>query len=392
MFKKEKYFEKTPVADYLKSMNDLGYDGQMLVPIIASDDGYAQINMAWLELVLDGESVVARIMEDQISAIAKRGQHLNAAMGGATHLYGVEEGGVEYSVHPYIFEPEDTRRAEYATSELNLCLIHAGLDRLGLAGEKVALLTGLPLEECLDGESGFNEMLISRKVKNLRRKVYVGKSGNPSAEVVFAGVYPEALAGMMDYMLDEYGNLRDGVEENVARLAIDIGGNTTDLAIVLPGGVVGEKLTLKQGVKHVKDKLRLNLMKRFDYEPDDMMLEQALKTCKVSWFGGLEEDVTPEVENAVDSVMSPLTKQIDAFKKKIPSLREIVGFGGGVALMEDLIREKNPNIIIIDNPAGANARGFLKSALLYSFDEIMADVERALNAKVSTPTEEYAAG
>lgn len=381
MNQQSKFFEKTPVAQYLQDMNELGFEGRMIVPIVAMDDGYAQYNSAVLLLKKEEKEVVAEISEDVMPAIAKRGQHLHGYVGGNAGLYGTLDTNEQFSVNKHVSGPEDTRKENYPESSLNLCLTHAALDRLGLEGQQVAIVTGLPLEECMDGENGYNSTLIAKKTANLKRPVYITEKTRPSAEIVFAGVYPEAIAGIVDYMLDEFGNLRAGIDPDVVRLAIDIGGNTTDLAIILPGNIVGAKMTLKLGVKHVKDHLRRSLMKRFDLEPDDSTLEDALQEKKIQWFGGEVHVVTNEVEAAVQSVMGPIAEQIETFKKEYPSLKESVGFGGGVALMKDVIKETNPNIIVMDNPDGANARGFLKCALIYDFENIMAAVKAFIAEK-----------
>ena len=388
MFKnKEKFFEKTPVSEYLKSLNSLAFEGRMLVPLVALDDGYAQFNQAVLVLTKPSEGEIkAEIVEDVMPSLAKRGQHLHGVIGGTVNLYGTVDTTEEFTVHPHVSEPEDTRREDYPVSSLNLCLTHAALDRLGLAGEVCAVATGLPLEEFMDGENGTNSKLINKKVKNLKRPVYITNSDNPSAQIAFAGVYPEAIAGMVDYLIDEFGNYREGIDPSLTRLAIDIGGNTTDLAIIHAGNVVGAKQTLKQGVKHVKDRLKQLLRKKFDHEPDDALLEQALKTKEISWFGGKSIGVAQEVDDAVNHVMGPVAKQIETFKGQFPSLREIVGFGGGVALMSESIKQQNPNIIIVENPSGANARGFLKCSIIYNLDEIMDVVKTYLEEQKANAT------
>jgi plasmid segregation protein ParM len=368
------FFRETSVTDYLATMNDLHFDGKLTVPIIAIDNGFAQYNAAMLVLSNENGSVVPEIKEIVMPAIAARGQQLNSTMGGTTGLYGTVDTDEQYSVNPYVLNPVDTRNEEYPTSSLNLCLTHSILNLFGLEGQDCAIATGLPLEEFMDGEEGLNNVLIDKIVKNLKRKVYIRKKGNMSANVAFVGVYPEAIAGMVDYMVDEFGHPKSDIDPSLTRMAIDIGGNTTDLAIILPGAVIGAKLTLKLGVKHVKDKLRQLLIKRFDHDPDDSILSDALIKGTVSWFGGEDEDVSLEVEAAVSSVMNPIMAQIDSFRKNFPSMREIVGFGGGVALMESVIRERYPNITIMDNPDGANARGILKAALNFDFDIIMAGV------------------
>lgn len=374
------YFKTTPIAEYIAKLNKEFFEGDLLCPVVSVDDGYAQNNAAVLVIEGTGDSAVLKIIEDKIPSLARRGRHTSAVIGGAVNLYGVVESNEEYTVSEWVQSPEDTRTPDYSTTTLNLSLIHHMLNRLGLAGENVALLTGLPLEQYMDGEEGTNTILLEKKKKNLLRDVYVGPRKEPSAKVVFAGIYPEAVAGIVDYMIDEYGDMKPGVNPDVVRLGLDIGGNTTDMAIVLPGNQLGAKKTLEYGVTHVKDRLRQLLMKRFECEPDDTLLEEALMTKRVSWFGGDPEDVTAEVGDAIGCVMQPILAEVDLFKRRFPSLKEIIGFGGGVALMENLIRDRYPNIIVLDNADGANARGFLKCALLYDLDTIMSVVHTYLNA------------
>lgn len=369
------YFKATPIAEYLKKLNREFFDGDLLCPVISVDDGYAQNNSAFLVIEGSGDKAKFKIVEDKIPSLARRGRQTTSIVGSAVNLYGVVETNEEYTVSEWVQSPEDTRTPDYSTTSLNLSLVHHMLNRMGLAGEKIALLTGLPLEQYMDGEDGTNSVLLEKKRKNLLREVYVGPRKEPSAKVVFAGIYPEAVAGIVDYMIDEYGEIKAGVNPDIVRLGLDIGGNTTDMAIVLPGNQLGAKKTLEYGVKHVKDRLRQLLMKRFECEPDDSMLETALKTKTVSWFGDDPEDVTAEVEDAIGCVMQPILAEVDLFKRRFPSLKEIVGFGGGVALMESLIRERYPNIIVLENADGANARGFLKCALLYDLDTIMMSVK-----------------
>ncbi|SIQ98610.1 ParM/StbA family protein [Marinobacterium stanieri] len=379
------YFKGKSVQEYLAEMNQYHFEGELIVPLVAIDDGYAQYNSALMVIEMaDGEAKL-KIVEDRMPALASRGRHTAGMAGGALNLYGRVDTGEEYTVSQYLANPEDTRTDDYATTTLNLMLVHAALDRLGLAGEEVAIATGLPLKQYMAGDDERNTRLIDKKCANLMSPCYIGTGSKPSAIVHSVKVYPEAVCGMIDYLVDEYGDNREGVDPNVVRLGLDIGGNTTDMAIILPGNQVGARQTIKYGVSHVKDRLRQLMNARFDLHPDEAMLEEALRTGFVQWFGGEKENVEAEVRDAISTVMDPILEAVKAFMRDFPSLREIIGFGGGMALMQNSIRERYKNIIILDNPDGANARGALKYSLLSDLEEIMEQVNnsRALRAQKS---------
>lgn len=375
------YFTTHAVADYLIALQEFFPD--MVCPVISIDDGHAQCNYAFYSINDEGGLCV---VEGAIPSIGRSGRHVSGAMGGAVGLYGCVESGAEYTISPYVAAPEDTRSKEYCTTDLNRFLIHAVLDHLGLAGHRVAVLTGLPLAQFLDGEDSVNSALIRRKHANVAKPVYIGHQRKPGAQVVHARTYPEAVSGMIDYLMDERG--REQVSgDDAIRMAMDIGGKTTDLAIVLPGSLVGAHLTIDAGVHHVKDRLKVLLVRRFGHEPDASMLEYALRNRTISWWGGEEESVEEEVADAISSVMKPILGRVNEFRKDYPSLREIIGFGGGVALMESVIKEAYPSITIVPFGDGANARGQLKYAVCYELDAIAA----AIAAAISKPEAELVA-
>lgn len=371
------FFSNRSVDDYLKDLNKHFFGGAMKVPLIAIDDGYAQCNYAFVDVeMVDGVAELV-IREGKIPSHGRRGQHVVGGMGAAASgLYSCEQTGESYTIHQYVSKPEDTRTTEYPVSSLNRFLIHSILFELGLGGHDVAILTGLPLDQFLDGEGGINTPLLARKAENLTKPVVAGVMKRPSANVVYVGTYPEGVSGMVDYMINQYGEKR--VQEGVVRLGIDIGGNTTDLAILLPDNQIGAHKTESSGVNHVRDKLRSLLIKRFSYEPDQALLNEALMTRQITWFGAQPESVELEVNEAVMSVIDPIMREIDGFKKEYPSLREIVGFGGGVLLMGSVIKAKYPHIQIIEDADGANARGFLKYAITDSLDAIMGSIDSAV--------------
>ncbi|WP_370059895.1 plasmid segregation protein ParM domain-containing protein [Neptunomonas phycophila] len=379
--KSKNYFKNIVMEQYLMQIGQV-FDTEFAMPVVAIDDGYAQCNWAFFDVEEKNGVLELEMIEGNIPSLGRRGRHTSGMAGGAVNLYGCPATGEEYTISPWVPSPEDTRSKDYPTTDLNRFLVHAVLDHLGLAGQNVIVVTGLPLQQFMDGENNTNTVLLNKKRENLMKSCHIGTARKPAAKVAYTVTYPEAVSGMVDYLIDDYGNMNPSLKPDVIRLGLDIGGNTTDLAIVLPGNQIGAFKTLELGVKHIKDKLRQLLIQRFDYEPDPQMLEEALLKKEVSWFGSDPEDVSPEVADAISFVMTPILSEIDSFKKDFPSLREIVGFGGGVALMHSSIRERYPNIIIIENADGANARGFLKYGLIYDLPAIMGSAMEHVNGTV----------
>lgn len=353
------FFSNLDIQQYL---DEQGLD--LPCPLIGIDDGYDQINMAfWVKR--DGKLTIE---EAKIKSRAKRGRHISNFQGSGVGLYST--GGETYTVSENLADHEDTRTDEYPKTALNRFLVHGGLNKIGLTGgQPVAIVTGLPIKTFMRTGGGVNEKLLDAKRANMMTPVTCGLEGKPSASVVFHGVFPEAIAGIADYLIDDEGNLREGRDPDVVRMALDIGGNTTDMAIILPGHEVGAIETIKHGVSHMRDRLRVILEDELELTLDSMSLDEALHTRKVSLFGE-QKDVSEQWERAVSDVLTDIFHAAEAFRRKYPSLKEMVCFGGGAALCEDVIRTQFPSVAMVERPDGANARGYLKFATYDSIDEI----------------------
>lgn len=353
------------VKNTIEKLNAIAFDGELSLPLVACDDGYAQINFATFYINAEG---TLDIWEGKIPSIGQRGRQMTSLGGGSADLYTVHAGdeiGDVYTISKYVPVPEDTRSDDYGTSALNLCLNHAALNALGLDKQHVALATTLPVAQYMDSDDGINRRLVDAKIENLKKIVTKGRADEPNNIVDYAAVFPEAVCGLIDYMCDAAGMMREDLDPEEVRLGIDIGGNTTDLVIVLPGFRIGAKASLHAGVNHVKDRLRQLLITRFGEEPDATILEKAVRTRSVSWWGEDPEDVSAEYEEAVKEVLLPIKQAITDFRKQFPSLSEMVGFGGGVALMEEQLRAGGlKKLIVMPNADGANARGALKMMIL----------------------------
>ncbi|WP_027859741.1 plasmid segregation protein ParM domain-containing protein [Marinobacterium jannaschii] len=189
------FFSGLDIHQYLASLAEVS--GQSLFmeigfPLIAIDDGYAGIKASWLA-VEDGKLT---LMNDSIVSMAGRGRCLNSIGSGVPSLYCSDD--AEYTVSAYLdaSKVEDTRHDDYGVRPINRMLVHALLNKIGITnGQKVGIVTGLPLEQFLKGSDGINQVYIDRKTANIKHPVNIGIRGEPSADIVFHGCFAEAMGG-----------------------------------------------------------------------------------------------------------------------------------------------------------------------------------------------------
>lgn len=359
-------------TEYMKAM---GFD--LPCPLIAADDGFDQINIAYWTLV-DGKLAIA---EDKIKSRAKRGRH---AMSLSLNSIGLYATGEDVYTVKDTMDYEDTRTEDYPKKPLNRFLVHAALNKIGISDDMpVALITGLPLKVYMPQPGQVNTKLINAKKENMMQPVTVGINNLPSAKIVFHGVFPEAIAGIADYLIDDQGQPREGRDPNIARMAMDIGGKTTDMAIILPGNEVAVMETINFGVSNMRDRLKEIIQNKLEMTLDSITLDEALETKKAHIFGELH-NFTEEWDLAVNNVLRDIFEAANEMRKGYPSLRELVCMGGGAALCEENIKKNFPNVQIVENPDGANARGYLKFATRESLEMIRSALE-AVQSELNVP-------
>lgn len=343
-------------------------------PLIAIDDGYDQTNSAYWTLV----NGVLTIMEDKIKSRGKRGRHvINLQMKGV----GLFASGDDVYTIRDTMDHEDTRTDDYPKKPLNRFLVHAALEKVGLGNNTpVAVVTGLPLKQYMPEMGSINKRLIDAKRENMLTPVTVGVDNKPSAKIVFHGVFPEAIAGLADYLIDNNGRMREGMSFDHVRMVLDIGGRTTDIAIILPGNDIGKIETINWGVSNMRDNLCKLIEDKLDLKLDSMVLDEALMDKKAHIFGE-ETDFAEEWNTAVSVVLKEIFAAAANIRKEFPSIREMICFGGGAALCEEKIRNEYPSVKMVENPDGANARGYLKFATMDNLEDLAQTLSELIKAQ-----------
>lgn len=278
-------------------------------------------------------------------------------------FYTVVDKEETFTVSKYLSNPEDTRFSGFPTSALDLVLVHHGLRTAGFAGEKVKIATGLPVDAYFLGDTEQNTVLIEAKRKNLARQVQCGS--HAVANITDNVVVAEAIAAYFDTMLDLEGEPTEYYEDfrNSTVGVIDIGGKTTDCAVILPGA---DSIDMQRtgssdiGVLSMYDAINARIKAKEDFELTPNKIETMIRT-KTLRAGGEEIDVTDLVNDELKKLSEKIFSAIHPKIGKGRDLEHILIVGGGAHLLKSYMKTHYKHAIIPKLPEFANARGMLKA-------------------------------
>lgn len=318
---------------------------------VGVDDGHYSI-----KLIGDNKEMIT------IPSRGMQGRHTIATGDDDEGFYQTE--GVSYTVNEYLQNAEDTRFNDYPKSNLNRVLVHHALCIAGFGGKNVSIATGLPVSYYYLNSGEKNEALIESKVRSLSKPV---TSAKPTAKIVHNVVTTEAIAAYFDQLMDMDGHPSDDYEELADAMVgvIDVGGKTTDCAVVYPGGKAVDSARSGSNDNGV---LKLNAAVdsklRTAFELDNVvprMIESAIRHGKVK-ISGKEHDVSAmvneEKQKLADAIMAGVRTKIGSGK----DLDFILFVGGGAIVLRDQLASHFPHARFPDRPEFANARGMYKIA------------------------------
>lgn len=279
-------------------------------------------------------------------------------------FYDTEEGRT-FTVSAQLPKFEDTRFLDYPKSELNRVLVHDALRRAGLGGRNVRITTGLPVNYYYLGNGEVNQALIEAKEKNLGKRVTYGDT--PLANIVSNSVTTEAVAAFVDQLMDLDGQPSAKYQELAETPigVIDVGGKTTDCAVILPGMIVdpGRSGSNDVGVLQLNDAVSARLVAhlKLDTALPASAIEKAMTTGMVRLYGKDQS-----VREIIDEEKERLTQHIiNAVRTKVGSgadLDHVLFVGGGAVVLKDQLLKHYPHAVVPNEPVFANARGMLKTA------------------------------
>ena len=317
----------------------------------------------------DGHFAIKVVLENgqafSFPSRARSGRHMISWKEGDEGLYQAMPEGLDYTVSEYMQSPDDTRFKEYPRSPLNRVLVHHALRKAGFGGKNVSIATGLPVSYYYLADGRVNEALIEGKRENLRKEVTCGNA--PMAKIVRNIVATEAIAAYVDQLMDMKGEeSKDYAELNASMVGvIDIGGKTTDCAVVYPGGnqVDTERSGSNDvGVLMLYSAVESRLRSQLDLDNVPLRLvEDAIRTGTVKISGEITdvaEMVKREKEHLAEQIMAGVRAKIGSGK----DLDSVLFVGGGTIVMRDQLQSYFKHARFVKNPEFANARGMFKIA------------------------------
>lgn len=277
--------------------------------------------------------------------------------------YEIKKDDEESSFFTFTKDGEPTHSNAYPFSELNRSIVHHALHSAGLSGASLRVCSGLPVSMFYNGFEP-NESNKTKKVHNLlNRKVHPSKKDDSSdITIVEHVVIPEGIASWFDYIITSNGKVRRGIDPAAPIAFVDIGGNTTDVAVIKDSRIdLSRSGSIRAGVIHVRELLKIEILRAFDLDdiPADEM-GRAIRTggCKIY---GKQEDVSSFLADSVSDVSGQIKRDLEIKLGKGSDLDKVVFVGGGSLLFSDVVGSKMfRNGSISSNPELSNARGMMK--------------------------------
>lgn len=334
--------------------------GAKRAPIFAIDDGAAYTKVASLNE--EGAFVTSSTPSTAASGL------------NITHFSGEEQGGYEteglqFTVNN-VPKPSDTRNSGYPFSAMNRAIVHHAIRKSGLLpddGSPIKANIGLTITMSQYYAVGKDRVVAMRKESFDKPVRALGSDQELQLNVV--NVYPEAASAWIDYLIDEQGNNIEGrtIEDNV--VIIDVGGKTTDVAVINSGGCIDQSQsgTDEIGVLNLIEYIQQGINQKFSTIINTPFIEQCVRAktedgkYTIKMFGK-PTDVTEIVETAKKRISEELMRAVQRRIGDAVAADVLLFVGGGAMILKDALKTY-PHITVPENPEFANARGVLKYML-----------------------------
>lgn len=332
---------------------------QIKLPLVAVDDGYAQ-----MKVVGDDPRGGKKPVMLSIRSSIRHGSIGSVSGDGAVATYETDGGATRMTVSDEV-AGQSTQFDGFHTSPMDRILIAHALSAAGYDNKSIDLWTGLPLSDFFMQDSK-NEALIEKKKANLRipvTSIVPGASPCPKYNSISVGC--QALAAFLDYGIDDDFNDRDVGIDKVG--VVDIGGRTTDIAVILGGKRCdySRSGTENIGVLDVHRNLANLVRQKFsttDEYPADV-LDKAVRSKTIKLWGK-PHDISDILIRAQSESSAKLANLTQKMLGGASDLDAVLFVGGGASLFTEA-SERFPNAVLVENPEFANARG------LYKYGKIM---------------------
>lgn len=264
------------------------------------------------------------------------------------------------SVCPTTDNPQNTSTsAEYQTSDTNLVLVHDALRIMGYGGQDVDLTVTLPIG-LFFAKDGFNKELVQAKKDRLMSAI-THCNGKPLANIAAVTVRPEGYSIAMDAMLDDGGELKDDYAHVSKIFVADIGGTSTDMALMSMDGQIENTKSSLNAVFPMRARLETLITDAFPLQNVPVsVMDKVLVDRKLG-----DKDVSQLVDQAAREQASSIIKDMSSFAGDMSSINILVIGGGGAYTIGQHIKAHFPtlHVVIPDSPEKSVLRGYDKLAV-----------------------------
>jgi len=269
-------------------------------------------------------------------------------LNGRSYLVG--EAAKRFSRHRYrIFD------STWAESSYYLLLFVSALIRIEKsAREPAAVVTGLPVSHYTQERVKQIQDLLGHS-HNVRTS-----SGETSVKVEKVKVIPQPFGSFFDLILNDEGRLKDPekIRERVG--IIDIGFQTTDLALATPQFVEASSGSLEVGVRSIAEQLSRDLSRKYSITLDTTEAEETLRHKSVRIFGE-SVDLTDMIAERTREVAELILSYAHSLWGRGERLNRLILTGGGGNIFRSYF-SGYPNLLVPQEPSLSNVRGYLKLA------------------------------
>ena len=260
------------------------------------------------------------------------------------HSYLVGESAKRFSRHRYrIFD------STWAESPYYLLLFVSALMRIDKsASEPAAVVTGLPVSHFTQERVRQVQDLLSHS-DNVRIS-----SGEALVKVEKIKVIPQPFGSFFDLILNDEGKLKDPEKIRQRVGIIDIGFQTTDLALATPQFIESSSGSLDVGVRSVANQLSRDLSRKYS------ITEEALRQKSVKIFGE-SVDLSDMIAERTREVAELILSYVHSLWGRGERLNRLILAGGGANIFRSYF-STYPNLYVPEEPSLSNVRGYLKLA------------------------------
>lgn len=223
--------------------------------------------------------------------------------------------------------------------------------------DDVNIVTGLPVAFYDDKE------ILSGLLTGASHKFIISGSDERTVNVKQCRVIPQPFGTVIDFALDDNGNIQDHELANGVVGVLDIGGKTTNILTVTKlSERVRQTTSVNVGGWNVVRAMRTYLDNHYpDMDMRDHEVQNAVMNGEFKYFGETV-DISQIVREKLATIASQIIDEATQLWNGGAGLDRVIITGGGALVFGSYILPFFRHAMIAREPIFANARGYLKLA------------------------------